>query len=85
MKMNQFDNQWDEPNELASTEQEMLMLPCDQRYRTSHYFLADQLRCSEALSDFRSVRALLRKVANLNPLEAFQQHFEAIPVRIEPQ
>ncbi len=63
----------------------MLMLPCDQRYRTSHYFLADQLRCSEAVSDFRSVKELMSKAAQLNPLSAFQKHFEALPVRIEPQ
>ncbi|WP_373532334.1 hypothetical protein [Vampirovibrio sp.] len=54
-------------------------LPCDKRYRSSHYFLQDQLRCSEAAADFRSVKELITSAASFNLKQAFQ--FQAIPIQ----
>lgn len=79
--MGQFNQESTNSGQQADTE--MLMLPCDQRYRTSKYFLEDQLRCSEAAIDFRSVRALFSKTASFNPLETFRFQTQAVPVRIE--
>lgn len=57
-------------------------LPCDRRYRTSKYFLQDQLRCSDAAADFRSVKDLVSKAASFGFNEAFQ--FQTIPVPVKP-
>jgi hypothetical protein len=60
---------------------ESQILPCDHRYRTSKYFLEDQLRCSEAASDFRSVREFFSKASSFGLNTPFQ--FQAVPVRVE--
>lgn len=56
-------------------------LPCDRRYRTSHYFLADQLRCSEAAADFRSVKNLLNNTPSFSTRGAFRFQTQAVPIR----
>jgi hypothetical protein len=60
---------------------ESQILPCDHRYRTSKYFLEDQLRCSEAASDFRSVREFFNKASSFGLHTPFQ--FQAVPVRVD--
>jgi len=50
--------------------------PCDNRYRTSKYFLDDQLKCSSAVSDFNAVKSALSKVP------AFTAKFGFIPVPV---
>lgn len=62
---------------------ELQMLPCDQRYRNSKYFLEDQLRCSEAASDFRSIRELFSRAANFSFASPFQFQTQAVPVRVD--
>ena len=59
------------------------MLPCDKRYRTSKYFLEDQLRFSDAVADFRSVRELLSKATDFAISNPFQFQTEAIPIPVE--
>lgn len=56
-------------------------LPCDRRYRTNQYFLEDQLRCSEAISDFRSVREFISKTQAFNFKRAFQFQTQPVFVR----
>jgi hypothetical protein len=64
---------------------EEINLPCDKRYRTSKYFLQDQLRCSEAAADFRSVKDLISNATSFNIKQAFQFQTVAVPVKeIEP-
>ncbi len=63
------------------SDQANLAMPCDKRYRTSKYFLEDQLRCSEAAADFRSVKNLLEKTQSFNVRGAFRFQLEAVPVR----
>jgi hypothetical protein len=46
--------------------------PCDSRYRSSKYFMQDQLKCSQAADDFRSVKNLLSGLANFQNQLAFQ-------------
>lgn len=60
---------------------EKMALPSDRRYRTSRYFLQDQLRCSEAAADFRSVKELVSRVAGFNLQQAFQ--FQTVPVPVQ--
>jgi hypothetical protein len=48
------------------------------RYRGSHYFQMDRLRCSEASEDLRSMKKLMSALA-----EAFQQCKEQ-PKRFQP-
>jgi len=67
-----------------TTDQELQMLPCDQRYRTSKYFLEDQLRCSEAAADLRSVRALFSQ-SSFSLSSPFQFQTQAVPVRVDEQ
>lgn len=55
-------------NNLRETEYK----PCDARYRTSKYFLQDQLKCSQAAEDFRSVKSLLSGVSAFQSQPAFQ-------------
>ena len=57
------------------------MLPCDKRYRTSKYFLEDQLRCSEAAADFRSVKELVSNTPSFSFGSAFKFQPQAVPVR----
>jgi hypothetical protein len=57
---------------------ESITLPCDHRYRTSQYFLQDQLHCSEAVADFRSVRDLLSGTSAFTTRTAFRFQPEAI-------
>ena len=38
--------------------------PCEKRFRTSEYFLDDQLKCSDAIADFRSVKSLINQLTN---------------------
>lgn len=35
------------------------------RYRNSQYFLADQLRCSQAVNDYRNVRTFANSLSQL--------------------
>jgi hypothetical protein len=58
------------------------MLPCDKRYRSSKYFLQDQLRCSEAAADFRSIKELLSGAESFSLEQTFQ--FQTQPVPIQP-
>lgn len=62
-------------------QEEQTTLPCDRRYRTSKYFLQDQLRCSEAAADFRSVRDLVSNTASFSFKQAFQFQTAPVPVR----
>lgn len=62
-------------------EPEKPALPCDRRYRSSKYFLQDQLRCSEAAADFRSVKALAAQVSAFNIHQAFQFQTQAVPIQ----
>lgn len=62
-------------------QQEQIALPCDRRYRTSRYFLQDQLRCSEAVADFRSVKQLVASAQSFSPTTAFRFQPEAVAVR----
>ncbi len=48
------------------------------RYRTSKYFLKDQLRCSEAIHDFQSVRSLVNELPQFSLRSKFE--FIALPV-----
>jgi hypothetical protein len=57
--------------------------PCDKRFRTSKYFLDDQLKCSDALSDFRSVKNLVNKTQAFNVRGAFQFQTQTVPVRTD--
>lgn len=60
-----------------------ISLPCDQRYRTSEYFLEDQLRYSEAVSDFRSIKTLLSNAMSFTGQNAFRFQEQLVPVRID--
>ena len=53
----------------------------ERRYRTTKYFLEDQLRCSEAVQDFRTVKNLLDKTPQFNLRQTFQFATQAIPVK----
>jgi hypothetical protein len=64
--------------------QEAIVLPCDQRYRNSKYFLEDQLRCSEAAADFRSVKELVGRAPSFCIRSTFRFQTQAVPVRVEP-
>ena len=57
---------------MSNTSGDQGALPCDQRYRTSQYFLEDQLRCSDAAEDFRSVKNLVGKAQSFNLRNAFR-------------
>jgi hypothetical protein len=54
-------------------------LPCDRRYRSSKYFLEDQLRYSEAVADFRSVKEFLSNTSAFTGKSAFQ--WQTAPVQ----
>lgn len=71
--MTQFDN---------STGEKM-NLPCDKRYRTSKYFLEDQLRCSEAAADFRSIRELVANTPSFSVRSTFRFQTQAVPIRTD--
>ncbi len=71
--MSQFDKQTSEK----------VTLPCDRRYRTSKYFLEDQLRCSEAAADFRSIRELVASTPSFSVRQSFQFQTQAVPVRTD--
>ncbi|MEB3286317.1 MAG: hypothetical protein VKJ04_02320 [Vampirovibrionales bacterium] len=53
--------------------------PCERRFRNSNYFLQDQLRCSEAVEDFRSVRNLINKLSDFKHDLAFQFQSVTVP------
>lgn len=53
--------------------------PCDSRFRTSKYFLDDQLKCSDALADFNAVKSALAKIPAFNVKLAFAP--VPVPVR----
>jgi hypothetical protein len=78
-----MDESQNQPNRRAEQSgiSESQILPCDHRYRTSTYFLEDQLRCSEAASDFRSVREFFSKASSFGLHTPFQ--FQAVPVRVD--
>lgn len=54
-------------------------LPCDRRYRSSKYFLEDQLRYSEAVADFRSVKEFLSNTSAFTGRNVFQ--WQTAPVQ----
>jgi hypothetical protein len=58
-------------------------LPCDRRYRTSRYFLEDQLRCSDAVSDFRSIKDMVSRTQAFNVRGSFRFQQQVVPVHIE--
>jgi len=60
----------------ANTQQERVI---DWRYRTSRYFLEDQLRTSEAAQDFKSVKKLLSTLVRLS----LRTSYEFSPVVLE--
>lgn len=68
-----------------SADKAALTLPCDHRYRTSKYFLLDQLRCSDAAADFRHIRTLIEQAAGLRGRQALQFQPQAVPIRIDNQ
>ncbi len=51
------------------------------RYRTSKYFLKDQLRCSEAVHDFRSVKAMVSSLPQFSLRSRFQFAAQAVEIR----
>lgn len=69
----------------ADAQKQDVSLPCDKRYRTSKYFLEDQLRCSEAAADFRSVKNLVSNAASFSLHQAFQFQAQPVPVRVNTQ
>jgi hypothetical protein len=73
-------------NNSKRASQEQVTLPCDQRYRNSKYFLEDQLRCSETVADFKSVKDLVNRAPSfcLNNTFQFQPQAVAVPVQVEP-
>jgi len=86
--MGEMDHNMDHLNEQSANDrpiayQESHMLPCDKRYRTSKYFLEDQLRFSEAVADFRSVRDILSKATDFTASNPFQFQAEAVPILVE--
>ncbi len=42
------------------------------RYRTSNYFLNDQLKCSEAIHDFQSVKTLVNGLPQFSLRSKFE-------------
>lgn len=55
--------------------------PCDKRFRTTRYFLEDQLRCSEAVADFKSIRNLMNSASGFTVRTAFR--FQSEPVWVK--
>lgn len=55
------------------------------RYRSSKYFLNDQLRCSEAVQDFQTVKNVLGSTSLFNVRRAFRFSMEtvAVPIPVE--
>jgi hypothetical protein len=51
----------------------------ERRYRTSKYFLEDQLRCSEAVQDFRTVKSVLSNTSLFTVRQAFRFASEPVP------
>lgn len=70
-----------DPHTSDSHRSPTIILPCERRYRTHTYFLADQLRCSDALEDFRSVKALAEQLQVFSLTQVFQ--FQRKLVRAE--
>ncbi|MBY0450903.1 MAG: hypothetical protein K2X01_09800 [Cyanobacteria bacterium] len=53
------------------------------RYRGSSYFLQDQLRCSEAVQEFRSIRHFIKHLAVPELRDTFRfQAPQAVPIRV---
>ncbi|MBX2860928.1 MAG: hypothetical protein KTR14_06820 [Vampirovibrio sp.] len=44
----------------------------DRRYRSSKFFLEDQLRCSEAVNDFKTVKNFMQRTPQFGIKPAFQ-------------
>ena len=59
------------------------VLASERRYRNSNYFLEDQLRCSEAVSDFKSVRSLVEKAQGFSLRNAFQFQLQPVLATVE--
>ena len=57
--------------------------PCDKRYRTSRYFLEDQLRCSAAVEDFRSVKSLIDNLSRFNQENTFRFRGATVSIRVD--
>ncbi len=53
------------------------------RYRNSKYFLRDQLRCSDAVSDFQSVKTLIRHTQAFSGQGALRFQAQPVPIRTD--
>lgn len=56
----------------------------DTRYQTSRYFLQNQLRTSEAVQDFKTVKNLMDATAYFNVRRTFRFAMETVPVQSQP-
>ncbi|MGE0199427.1 MAG: hypothetical protein AB7P76_00510 [Candidatus Melainabacteria bacterium] len=54
--------------------------PCDTRYRNSRYFLEDQLKCSDAVADFKAMKELIDQLGMLRLTRALG--FKPAPVLV---
>lgn len=64
----------------AKQKQDTDYKPCDARYRSSSYFLEDQLRCSEAVDDFQSMKTMVNRLAAFDPF----QHVSFCKTELKP-
>jgi hypothetical protein len=55
----------------------------EKRYRSSRYFLEDQLRHSDAVEDFRTVKQLLASVQSFGLNQLFRFAAEPVVVTVE--
>ncbi len=53
------------------------------RYQTTRYFLQNQLRTSEAVEDFRTVKSLMDATAYFNVRRSFKFAMETVPVQTD--
>jgi hypothetical protein len=51
------------------------------RYQTSRYFLQNQLRTSDAVQDFKTVKNLMDATAYFNVRRTFKFAMETVPVQ----
>jgi hypothetical protein len=65
------------------SDQQQIHRVYETRYRTSKYFLNQQLRCSEAVQDFRTVKSMMEATAFFNVRRAFRFAMEAVPVQTQ--
>jgi hypothetical protein len=55
------------------------------RYQTSRYFLQNQLRTSDAVQDFKTVKNLMDATAYFNVRRTFKFAMETVPVQSQNQ